>query len=307
IDKKGQMAVLARYANSRGAEKLGVLPNPSTSTITKLKDIWNQFPEAEPKTTDAILALMHKEEINGGLIMGSNPIMLYPDRQFATEGLEKLDFLVACDMFETETTELADVVLPISSWAEYEGTYINLESRSQVAHQAIKPIGKSKPAFEIINMIAEKLDASLFESDEQMSSEIEQLLLQKCSNAIPDNFVGVSPLTEEVNPDYPIPLYVCDDPHHTGHLTQKAPSLSNFSGEAYIEMSPDLAVRLKVAEGQPVRVESPVGKNVMPVKVSEHIDNDVVIMPRNFSQTRVTSLLMRKKRIDWVRITKVNE
>ncbi|MEA2031213.1 MAG: molybdopterin-dependent oxidoreductase, partial [candidate division Zixibacteria bacterium] len=37
IDKKGQMAVLARYANSRGAEKLGVLPNPSTSTITKLK------------------------------------------------------------------------------------------------------------------------------------------------------------------------------------------------------------------------------------------------------------------------------
>ncbi|RKX28528.1 MAG: NADH dehydrogenase (quinone) subunit G [Candidatus Zixiibacteriota bacterium] len=307
IDKKGQMAVLARYANSRGAEKLGLLPIPTGAQVEMLKAMWGKFPDAEPQTTDAMLALMHKEEISGGLVLGGNPIMLYPDRQFITEGLEKLDFLVACDLFESETTELADVVLPMSSWAEYEGSYVNLEGCNQVACQAIKHIGQSKPAFEIIRLIAEKIGTSLFESDEQMATEIEQLLSCEPDNATPDNFVDVLPLSEEVDPDFPIPLCICDDPHHTGALTQKAPSLTNFTGEAYIEMSPDLAARLEVSEGQPVRVESPVGKIVMPVKVSKHIDNDVVIIPRNFSQIRVTSLLMRKKRVDRVRITKVDE
>ena len=58
-------------------------------------------------------------------------------------------------------------------------------------------------------------------------------------------------------------------------------------------------------KGDSVRVESPVGKIVVPLKISEHIDNDAVFIPRNFSSTPVTSLLMRKKRVDRVKISKV--
>ncbi|MBU8933005.1 MAG: NADH-quinone oxidoreductase subunit NuoG [candidate division Zixibacteria bacterium] len=307
FDAKGQMAVLARYANSRGAELLGLLPYPSAWQTEKLKSLWGEFPDAEARSTDAILALMSKEEISGGLVLGANPVMLYPDRQFVLEALNRLDFMVACDLFETETTELADVVLPLSSWAEYEGTYVNLEGCLQVGAQAIKPIGQSKPAYEIVKLIAQKLDATLFESDQQLISEMDELLSHEHDDVTPDDFIEVSAVAEDTEEEYPIPLVVCDDPHHTGHLTQKSPSLSNFTGEAYVEMSADLAARLGVTEGQPVRVESPVGKIVVPVRVSEFIENDIVLMPRNFSQTWVTSLLMRKKRIDRVKITKVDE
>jgi len=54
-------------------------------------------------------------------------------------------------------------------------------------------------------------------------------------------------------------------------------------------------------------VESEVGKIIVPAKISEYLDTEVVLIPRNFSATTVTSLLMRKRRIDWVKISKVDE
>ncbi|RKX23064.1 MAG: hypothetical protein DRP45_10885, partial [Candidatus Zixiibacteriota bacterium] len=110
---------------------------------------------------------------------------------------------------------------------------------------------------------------------------------------------------EEIKREYPLGLFVGDDPHHSGHLSEKADSLLNFCAEAYIEMSPDLASRHELAEGDSVRVESEIGKVIVPVRISRHIKNDVVFIPRNFSATRVTSLLMRKKRVDRVKISKV--
>ena len=42
---------------------------------------------------------------------------------------ESLDFLAVCDSFLNETAELADVVLPVTQWAEEDGTLTNLEGR----------------------------------------------------------------------------------------------------------------------------------------------------------------------------------
>ena len=123
----------------------------------------------------------------------------------------------------------------------------------------------------------------------------------------PSQFLEVKPQYEESEEEYPTPLLICDDPHHCGHRTEKSPSLSNFASEAYIEMSPEKAEKLSVKEGESVRVESPVGKIVVPVRISEFIDNNVVLVPRNFASTQVTSLLMRKQRLDRVKITKVDE
>jgi len=100
---------------------------------------------------------------------------------------------------------------------------------------------------------------------------------------------------------------VCDDPHHSGYLTEKSPSLSNFSGESYIELSPALAEEYKLESGDSVRVESPVGKIIVPARISEYIENDVVLIIRNFSSTAVNSLLMRKHRVDRVKLSKVDD
>ncbi len=304
---KGQMAILPRYANSRGAGSLGLLPSPSDGLRNTLSGLWGCFPESDPNNTDAMLALMRKEEISGFFIIGANPLMLYPDRQFVTDGLERLDFLVACDLFETDTTELADVVLPLSSWAEYDGDYVNLEGKVQHARQAIKPLYQSKPAYEIITMVAEKFGAPLFESIEACRKEVDELLSMTHSTKFPSQFLEVKPCYEDAEEEYPTPLLICDDPHHCGHRTEKSQSLSNFVSEAYIEMSPEKAEKLAVKDGESVRVESPVGKIVVPVRISDCIDNNVVLIPRNFASTQVTSLLMRKRRLDRVKITKVDE
>jgi len=307
LENKGQLVALARYANSMGATKLGLLPSPSEAVVKELTSLWGRFPDCQPHTTDAMLALMKKEELNGFFILGANPMMLYPDRQFVREGLEKLDFLVVCDLFETETTALADVVIPLSSWAEYAGEYVNLEGKVQHTEKAIKPIGQSRPGFEIMNILAEKFGEKLFSAPNEMASEIDSLLRLESTMEMPGEFLEVKTSGDKDDESFPIPLFIVDDPHHSGHLTEKCASLVIFAGEAYIEMSADLAARYGLKEGAPVRVESEVGKVIVPVKISEYLDTDVMLIPRNFSATAVTSLLMRKRRFDRVKISKVAE
>jgi len=241
------------------------------------------------------------------LVLGANPMQLYPDREFARECLERVEFLVACDLFETETTALADVVLPLSRWAEYSGEYVNLEGVIQRTDRAISQIGQSRPGHEIMAAVADGFDCKLFESSESCDREIAELLSPGQLPALPSKLLEVRLETLETSPDYPVPLIVGDDSHHSGHLTEKAPSLIGFASETYVELSADLAARYDVKEGDSVRIESEAGKIIVPAVISEHIDNDVIFIPRNFSATPVTTLLMRKRRVDWVKLSKVDE
>ena len=307
VRQKGQLAVPAYYANSRGAEQFGLMPAPRDRIRKELEALWGNFPDCEAHNTDAMLALMKKEEIDGFFILGANPVMLYPDRTFARACIEKLDFVVACDLFETETTALADVVLPLSSWAEYDGSYVNLEGRTQTTRAALKPIGQSRPGFEIVHEVAEKFGVTLCESTDDLRTEVEHLLKVEEDLSLPDKFLEVRANNIPPIDEYRHPLFVMDDPHHFGHLSEKAPSLANFVGEAYIELSPGVAGEYKFADGDPVRVESESGKVILPVKISNWIKDDTVKIPRNFYATRVTSLLRRKIRVDRVKISKVDE
>ncbi|UCE24070.1 MAG: NADH-quinone oxidoreductase subunit NuoG [Candidatus Zixiibacteriota bacterium] len=307
MESKGQMAALARYANSKGAEKLGLLPEPKPALKSKLTSIWGHDPDCPANITDAMMAQIKKEEIKGFFIMGANPMMLYPDREFVKEGLEKLEFLVVCDLFETETTELADVVLPLASWAEYDGYYVNLEGKTQKALRAVKPMGEAKPGYAIVNSIVAALKTEVFQSDEQIHSQVKELLKLESVIPIPDEFGDVHPASDDRGGEYNVALYVIDDPHHSGYLTEKAPSLANFVSEPYIEISFEVAAKLKVEQGDSVRVESEIGKVILPAKISEHITNEVALLPRNFASTGVTSVMMRKRRVDRVKLSRVVE
>lgn len=307
VGAKGQMAVLARYANSRGAEMLGLTPNPSTGIRDEMTSMWGSFPEGAPHNTDAMLALMKKEEISGMIILGGNPAMMYPDRGFVREGLEKLEFLVVSDLVESETTELADVVLPLCSWAEYAGDYVNLEGQLQTAYASIKPIDQARPGYDIMNGLADAFGVSLFEDDRQCSSEIGRLLDLNHVSILPDEFLDVQPEAEAIEADYPLPVLLCDDPHHSGYLTQKSESLAAFAGEPYVEMSSELAGRFNISEGDSVRLESSIGKVILPARISDWLDNDVLLLPRNFLSAAATTLLMRKRRVDRVMLSKVDK
>lgn len=97
-------------------------------------------------------------EIRGLWILGTNPLVSFPNVDTLKHALANLDFLVVQDGFHpTPTTELADLVLPAAIWGEKEGTYTNSERRVSKVNPAVPPPGESRPDFSIFLEIAEKL------------------------------------------------------------------------------------------------------------------------------------------------------
>ncbi len=72
--------------------------------------------------------------------------------------LEGKDFVVVQELFETETTNYADVVLPAASFAEIDGTYTNNAGNVQRVRQAIEPVYQSKSDWMITSLIAREMD-----------------------------------------------------------------------------------------------------------------------------------------------------
>src|SRR5687767_2189292 len=79
------------------------------------------------------------------------------DMGAAEDALAKLDFLVVQELFETETTRHADVVLPASSYAEQDGTFTNNDGLVQRVRQSIPPVHQTKPDWMITAQLAKEL------------------------------------------------------------------------------------------------------------------------------------------------------
>lgn len=83
-------------------------------------------------------------------IMGEDTLMTDPNSNHIRKAFEKLDLLVVQELFMSATAEMADVVLPASSYFEKNGTFTNGERRVQRVNKVIEPIGNSKPDGQII-------------------------------------------------------------------------------------------------------------------------------------------------------------
>jgi len=73
------------------------------------------------------------------------------------DALGKLDFLVVQELFETDTTAFADVVLPAASFAEIDGTFTNNDGFVQRVRQAIPPVSQAKADWMITAQLATEL------------------------------------------------------------------------------------------------------------------------------------------------------
>ena len=166
-----RLAYVGAEANSQGARDMGLLPDAlpghmpvgETAVRERLGKLWGVQPPAEPGQAYAALAA-------GGVkalyVMGANPAATAA----GAEALRKLDFLVVQDLFLTETAQLADVVLPVTSFAEADGTYTNLERRVQRGPQGIRAAGESRADWAILAALAEKwLAAQTAETAEKVS------------------------------------------------------------------------------------------------------------------------------------------
>ncbi len=90
-------------------------------------------------------------------ILGENPAMTDPDLNHVRQCLEACEFLVLQEIFPSETSQYADVLLPGVSWAEKDGTFTNTERRVQLVRQAIQPRGEAQPDWVITTKLANRL------------------------------------------------------------------------------------------------------------------------------------------------------
>lgn len=92
----------------------------------------------------------------GEVLKASNSLIIGGSLQDA-KALEGKDFVVAFELFETETTDYADVILPAASFAEVDGTYTNNAGNVQRVRKAIDFVNQSKPDWLIADSIAKEL------------------------------------------------------------------------------------------------------------------------------------------------------
>lgn len=134
------------------------------SHIHDLATLWNiddtQIPHYAPPT-HAMQIFRYAEQgaVRMLWVTATNPAVSLPDlaRIRRILGQERL-FLVVQDIFPTETTELADVVLPAAAWAEKTGTFTNADRTVHISEKAVDPPGQARPDLDIFLDFARRMN-----------------------------------------------------------------------------------------------------------------------------------------------------
>ncbi|WP_157974169.1 molybdopterin oxidoreductase family protein, partial [Desertihabitans aurantiacus] len=125
--------------------------------------VWGVDPDDLPGKGLPAVQLLRSLGTPGGpralLVHGSNLRISAPDADSVTRRLRSLDLLVVCDFVPSETTRLADVVLPVTQWAEEEGTMTSLEGRVLRRRRAVDPPPGVRSELEVLRGLALRLDA----------------------------------------------------------------------------------------------------------------------------------------------------
>jgi predicted molibdopterin-dependent oxidoreductase YjgC len=253
-------------------------------------------------------------------IVGENPMLSDPDQQHVQRALESLDFLVVQDIFLSETAQLADVVLPATSFAEKDGTFTNTERKVQRVRRAVPAPGAARADWEIVADLARRLGAEAGWSYERPADIMDEI------RALTPSYAGITyerleagglcwPCPDTEHPGTPIlhigeftrgkgrffpvayqaPAEVADDEYpltlttgrmlehyHTGTMTRRSDGLNELVPEGFAEINPGDAERLGVADGAAVTVETRRGAISIPANVTQRVRPGTVFVPFHF-------------------------
>jgi len=321
-----------------GGGDMGTLPNKlpgygdvtDPETVDRYEAEWGvRPPERVGRTVTEVFEGVHAGDVEGLFVMGENPALSEPDVGNAEAALEKLEFLAVVDVFETETTEYADVVLPAASFAEKSGTFTNTERRVQLVQPAVDPPGEARPDWEIVQALANRLGADWsYDDPAEVMDEIARVapiyggvshdrldreggLQWPCPD---DDHPGTRFLYEDgfnfedgkarfVPADAGVPGEVPDEEYpltmttgrvlyhfHTGTLTRRVDALTDQVGESFVEIHPETAAALDVSDGEAVSVESRRGAIEVRARVTDRPGEGVVFVPMHFADGPANAL-----------------
>jgi len=323
--------------NVQGSCDMGALPNmlPGYQKVgdaklrKKYEDAWGMKLPAKPGLTlTEIIDGCEHGDIKALYVMGENPALSDPDSNHVKKALKKLDFMVVQDLFLTETAELADVVLPATSWAEKEGTFTNTERRVQLIRKAIDAPGEAKTDWELISLIAGAMGSKkfLYGSAREIFDEMAALTPQfegmsygrldsGCGLQWPcptkkhagtpilhtkqftrgkGKFFAIDyrPPAECATKQYPFVLTTGRmlEHYHTGTMTRKVAGLNKIAPGPYVELNPADAEAMKVKDGAKVTVASRRGKITLPARVTYRVSKGECFIPFHFHEAAANVL-----------------
>ncbi|WP_438802971.1 molybdopterin oxidoreductase family protein [Isoptericola croceus] len=305
--------------------------------------VWGVDPASLPGPGLPAVALLNSLATPGGprvlFVHGSNILVSAPNADRIRERLEALDLLVVCDFVPSETARLADVVLPVTQWAEEEGTMTSLEGRIIRRRQATQAPGEARSELWLLAELARRLGspvafptdpAVVFDelarasaggpadysglsharldaheeaggdglfwpcpatptaSGSQDHPGTPRMFLEKF--ATPDGRARMVPVdhggpTDDVRTDAPTYLVTGRVLQHyqSGAQTRRVPELDRIAPEPFVEMHPQLGLRLGVADGALVRVESARGVVEAIARWTDVVRPDTVFMAFHWS------------------------
>ncbi|WP_069767754.1 molybdopterin oxidoreductase family protein [Streptomyces sp. LUP30] len=121
--------------------------------------VWGVDPDSLPGPGRSAYELLDAlgTDIRALLLMGSNPVVSAPHAAHIEQRIGSLDFLAVCDVVLSETAALADVVLPVTQWAEETGTTTSLEGRVLLRRKAITAPEGVRSDLEVLHELAARL------------------------------------------------------------------------------------------------------------------------------------------------------
>jgi predicted molibdopterin-dependent oxidoreductase YjgC len=277
---------------------------------------------------------MERGELKALYVIGENPLQSEADQHRATRLIESLAFVVVQDIFLTETAQRADVVFPAAAAAfEAEGTVTNSERRVQRVRKALDPPGEAHDDLRIIVDLARRMGHEWPHDAESTWNELRRLspihagmsyrrldehdgLRWPCYDEqhpgeiflharlwerpiqgprAPFALVQHSLPIDELSDEFPLRLTTGRrlSEYNTGVQTG-AYAFPTRRGET-IDVSPEDARRLGLAEGQPVRIRSRRGAVVAPVHIDLALRPGLTFMTFHFPDEVATNMLTNDK------------
>lgn len=322
--------------NAHGACDMGAIADfyPDYQSVTtaaskaKFERAWGCTLTSKPGSTFSEIFNDGAENQIKALYLIGNPIFNQPLPDNLRHWLEGLEILIVQDCFPSEISQLAHVVLPTSSFAEKDGTFTSAERKVQRVRKAIRTIGNSRPDWQIICQVAEKMGAKGFHFDHpsQIMEEITTVIpnyngityerlegggLQwPCPDnehqgtpiLYPDKFANgkgrfaalkYKPSAELPDEIYPLILITDYSLYHlyTKVLSSKVRGLEVLSPKETVEINPCDVTKLGISDGDAVKVISRRGELTVMAKITEVVAPGIVSMNLHLAENLINPMV----------------
>jgi NADH-quinone oxidoreductase subunit G len=148
------------FTNARGLREAGCLPDAAPG-LSEASSAFTTISVANARpvgmATEQIRAALESGDLKTVLLFGVDPLRDFPDTEAWRKALAAADHVVAFSMFETAATAMADVVFPLETHAEKDGTITHPDGRLQRVRPSASRPGDIRPNWGVLAELSQAL------------------------------------------------------------------------------------------------------------------------------------------------------